>query len=181
MQNRKAIAGTVVGAALLAAVYAYAQSKGGHKLTADDYMEIYRIYSKYNWSTDSRNGSAKADLFTPDGVFQVVSGGKIGRTEVGHERLTASVLRELGPATQTSPLHFVMNVSVEPTADGGAHGGAYMLNVTPGEPGQPATVTTLVFYEDWLVKTPEGWRIKLRRSLSEGGLGASTIFPPVPN
>src|SRR2546427_246606 len=120
-------------------------------------MEIYGIYSKYNWSTDARNGSAKADLFTPDGVFQVVAaGGKIGRTEVGHERLTASVLRELGPATQTTPLHFVMNISVEPTPDGGAHGGAYMLNVAPGESGNPATITSLVFYEDWLVKTSDG-------------------------
>src|SRR5262245_61776674 len=154
MRTWKAVVAVMAVVVVSGAVYA--QSKGPRKLTGDDFMEILQIYSKYNWSTDSRNGRAKAELFVPDGVFQVLS---TGRTEVGHEKLTASVNRELGPATPTSALHFVTNIFVEPISDNEVHGGAYLLNVVSGGPGKPAEITASVYYEDWLVKTPDGWRL----------------------
>ena len=52
-----------------------------------------------------------------------------------------------------------------------------MLTVTPGEPGKPPVVSGMAVYEDALVKTSEGWRVKSRRTyLSGPGLAPSLIL-----
>ena len=180
MRNWKVIVAILVGVALSGTLSGtlsgalYAQQKGGKKLTAEDYVEIYRLYYRYNWAADARDGKTWSNLFTPDGVFEVVSSGK---KDEGREALMQAPQKGLGTATATTALHFVTNVWVEPSP-GGARGGAYLLNVAPGEPGKPSTITSVAFYEDTLVKTPDGWRLKLRRAHSEGGLAPSIIAPP---
>src|SRR5262249_55796324 len=110
-----------------------------------------------------------ARLFTPDGQYE---GGPY-KTK-GYDAL--SVLPK-PTATATSALHLVTNVIVESTPEG-ARGGAYMIQVVPGESGKPAT-TTVVVYEDLLVKTSEGWRIKSRKThTSDAGLAPSLMFGP---
>lgn len=148
----------------------YAQQKKAGKLTTDDYVEIYRLYGRYPWAVDSRDGETWAGLFTPDGMFEHPDGKQI----VGHDELVKEPLRGLGPASATTAVHAGTNIWVEPTAEG-ARGGAYLLNIVPGEKGKPATITAVAFYEDTFVKTRDGWRIKRRKAHNEGGLAPTII------
>ena len=173
MRSWKMIAGLVIGLAIPTGFYAQQQS--GPTLSVQDYMEIQQLYHRYQWVVDARDGDAWANLFTPDGEFHT---GTINA--VGREALAAQPVKSLGAATATSALHYVTNVRIEPSAEG-AHGGAYLLNVVPGEAGSPATITAVVVYEDILVNTSEGWRIRHRKVHSSGGLAPSAVTFPSPD
>ena len=173
MRSWQMITGLVIGVAIPTGFYAAQAS--GPTLTVQDYMEIQQLYHRYHWVVDARNGDAWANLFTPDGEFHAGS-----TTTVGRENLAALPFQSLGAATATTALHFVTNVRIEPSPEG-AHGGAYLLNVVPGGAGNPATITAVVVYEDILVKTSEGWRLKRRQVHSNGGLAPSTVTFPSPN
>jgi hypothetical protein len=171
MRNWKMIvASAVVVLVLVGAGSLYAQQKKTPKLTTDDYSEITRIYYRYSWSVDSRDGKTWASLFTPDGVFEYPNGNKV----VGHDALMLEPQKALGDPTATTAVHMTTNIWTEATPEG-AHGGAYLLNVVPGGQGKPATITAVSFYEDWFVKTQDGWRIKHRLAHSEGGRAPSVI------
>jgi hypothetical protein len=168
MQNGKLIATMVLSFAVFTGVSA--QQKRGMSLTAQDYVDIQQLYTRYHWIADARDGEAWANLFTVDGVFE--SG---GTKTTGREKLAALPAQGLGEATAASPLRFVTNVRIEPSPEG-ARGGAYLLHVAPGGgPSKPATITNVVVYEDILVKTSEGWRLKYRKVYANTGLAPSKI------
>ena len=176
MRSWQIITGLVIGLAGVAVPAGlYAQQTSGPTLTVQDYVEIQQLYHRYHWVVDARDGEAWANLFTPDGEFHA------GTTKtVGREDLTTLPLESLGTATPTTALHFVTNVRIEPSPEG-ARGGAYLLNVVPGEAGKPAAITAVVVYEDILVKTSQGWRLKQRKVHSNGGLSPSEVTFPSPN
>ena len=66
--------------------------------------------------------------------------------------------------------------------DGTARGSSYMLGLVRRQDGGPIEVETFGKYEDKLVKTPEGWRIKERvwRSDSFRGSMQEVSASPVP-
>jgi len=167
MQQGKLIAGVVLGFAVFTGVNA--QQKRGTSLTAEDYVEIQQLYTRYHWVADARNGAAWANLFTADGVFESGAAKTMGR-----EKLAELPMQGLGEATAASPLRFVTNVRIEPSAEG-ARGGAYLLHVAPGGPNKPATIVNVIVYEDILVKTSEGWRLKYRKVYANTGLAPSKI------
>ena len=68
------------------------------------------------------------------------------------------------------------NARLEPSPEG-ARGGAYLLNVVPGVGHAPATITSVVVYDDVLVKTSDGWRIKKRTVHANSGGGARDDRP----
>lgn len=156
MRNWTLIAGLVTGMALSTA--AYAQEKGGTKLTPQDYAEIQQLYARYAQAIDTHaeNGMAYARTFTPDGEFFV------GDTKVaGREKLAAYNLT-MGVANR-SPTHFNTNLVVEPSPEG-ARGKVYLLIVgAPQQPDARPAVSTIGTYQDVLVKTSEGWRFKQKR------------------
>lgn len=132
-------------------------------LTAQDYAEIQQLYYKYHWLVDAVDGPAWAQLFTPDGSYQ--SGGATGYRATGHEELARLVVKAMngGPLT-TNPLGLITNIWIEPAGDGTARGGAYLVRINPGEGDTLPTINGVTIYEDILVKTPEGWRLKSRKS-----------------
>lgn len=162
-------------AGVIVAGPAHAGQGAAKALSTADYVEIQQIYQRYQWSVDAVDGETWANQFTADGEYE---GGPFKAK--GRQQLLELPSKSYSAPTVKSALHFVTNVRIEPSAEG-ARGGAYMLLVTPGEAGKPPTVSGMVVYEDVLVKTPAGWRIKSRKTHgSDAGLAPSLIFPPSP-
>lgn len=153
-----------------------AAQRGANTLTAEDYIEIQRLLTRYHWAADATDGAAWANLFTSDGEYEVVGQYKVK----GREQLMELPKKSFGTPTEKSPLHFVTNIWVEPTPEG-ARGGAYMLMATPGGKGTPITINSIVVYEDVVVKTSEGWRIKSRKThTADAGLAPSLLWDARP-
>ena len=151
-KSRAILAGFVVAASVCAVVYA--QQKATPSLTAQDYVEIQRLYARFYWALDSHadNGMAYAKTFTPDGEF-VYDDNRI----VGHEKLAQLAVQSA--QGDDAPRHFATNIIAVPSPEG-ARGSAYVRG-TSGGPGST--------YDDVLVKTADGWRFK-RRELFSGKL-----------
>ncbi len=128
-------------------------------LSAVDLVAIKQLYLLNNVALDSGadGGRRFAGTFTADGVL--VNG---ATRVVGAQALA-------GVATAHAPgLHrWISNIWAEP-ARGGATGRAYGFRLAlKGEPGAPENqLREMVVYEDQLVKTAQGWRIKERHVTS---------------
>jgi hypothetical protein len=167
-----------VGLVALGVVKAQQPRSGGSTgvmaLTAMDYIQIKQLVNRYAFALDtgSRNGYDYADLFSPDGVFDSNSRGRVqGRDQ----------LASLARGATKGPLHvnhYIMNHIIEPTADG-AVGRQYLINISHDEnippvgpnPNQWDLVgrkrgsldTVGGHYEDVYTKTAEGWRFRYRK------------------
>lgn len=119
-------------------------------LTAQDYIDIQHLYAKYNSTIDSGDAQGWAGTFTPDGVFNRMTGKEALVTFVGNWR------EKMGGANRR---HWNSNLQVAPSADG-ATGTVYLMLVDVST--KPLTVVTTGTYTDTLVKTAEGWRFKTR-------------------
>src|SRR4051794_28449812 len=76
MMQRKVLV-LIVAAMMSGATWVYAQS-GGKQLSAQDFVDIQQLYTKYNWALDSGDAEGYASTFTPDGVFN---------NNVGHDAI----------------------------------------------------------------------------------------------
>ena len=157
----------IAAIALTAGNHGFAQSGAGTgqtmKLSALDYFEIEQLNRKYAWAIDtcSNDGFDYADLYTPDGVF--ISGDS-GRRWEGREALAeAAGGNGRGcPFVQMPLSHVIVNLVIEPTADG-AIGKSYL--VYPGKNGEFADQQHQGHdggYQDIYVKTTDGWRFRER-------------------
>jgi hypothetical protein len=170
--NRTLMACLLAGVAIATPVHAGQEQGRAMTLTALDYAEIQQLYYKYHWMVDAVDAKGWANLFTPDGTYE--SGGGQGLRAKGHEELKALVVKSMnGGPLKTNPLGLVTNIWVEPAADGTVRGGSYMVRINPPDPEKGTTISSVTVYLDVLVKTPEGWRIKNRRS--HGGENVSLV------
>ena len=190
----------ILGATLAAAAaVASGQSKSSAKpvaLTPMDYVEIRQLVNRYAFALDtgSNNGYDYADLFSADGEF-------IRPYARGREQLAA--LARGGKLGPYNTVHYIMNHVIEPTPDG-AVGKEYLIefnwDITPapapaGGRGGQANGWDLVgrkagelartggHYEDVYVKTPAGWRFRVRdfipsRSGAEPAPSRQPRIPP---
>jgi len=128
----------------------------GETFTAQDYVEIQELYSIYAraYDTNEGNGQVWAETFTPDGVFTFRD-----YRAVGHKELAAYAngRSQTGPAIQ----HWNTNVIIRPTP-GGATASLNTMVVVAGDATTPPSIAIVTNYNDVLVKTPQGWRIKSR-------------------
>jgi hypothetical protein len=143
-------------------------------LTPQDYMEIQNLYSTYVRYTDmggAGDGSDYASLFTPDGAF--ANDGSFGNNK-GREGLKKMIKNWHSKLQKEgwSSRHTYSGLLITPTPEG-AKGSVYVLtfNVT----AQPPFVSGSGVYEDWLVKTKEGWKFKTRMHRR-----SSTFEPSMP-
>lgn len=109
---------------------------------------------------DARRYAAWLELFTEDGVLDRMGTRVTGRAEL------ARFLEARSATVETR--HLCTNVRVEIASGDEATGFccALFFQGTPGEPGQPATLTgapSVVEYHDRYRRTPQGWRIQERR------------------
>jgi hypothetical protein len=129
----------------------FAQGGAAGTLTALDYVEIQQLYARYNYAIDSGDVEAYVALYTPDGSFN---------TYEGHEGLRTFMKNRRGGTRR----HWNTNLVITPSPEG-ATGAVYLMFVDVGT--KPPTVTGAGKYEDLLVKTPQGWRFKKRRTLPD--------------
>jgi hypothetical protein len=124
------------------------------RLTAQDYIEIQQLVSRYPYALDQNpdEGASYANLFTSDAVFRQP------RTE-GRQNLATMASRAPHGAKYTR--HFLANHVIDATPEG-AIGKQYLVAVDIGEMGQPSSIFLGGHYEDVYARTPEGWRFKTR-------------------
>ena len=180
----KALA-VIAGLAVVIAAFLYLQQtgteaiaeetvEGNMALTTADYVEIRNLYSKYNHYVDTGkdDGWAYANLWTEDGTFHInlapsriiqgaeelavlADGAGTGHDFPGH-----------GPTSDTRPhpivkaAHHAVNIMIEPSPEG-ARGSASLLMInSPGTSQSDHGLSAI--YTDRLVKTPDGWKYKMR-------------------
>lgn len=159
MSNSKTVIALSITVAIAGMGWVYAQQQSRHPtLTTDDYIEIEQLYANYVRATDmggAGDGSDYAATFTSDGEFGDSNPMRgpdalTGLIKNFHERLQRD---------GWSSRHTYSSLQITPTPEG-AKGSVYALifNVT----AEPPFVDHSGVYEDWLVKTPDGWRFKKR-------------------
>ena len=128
------------------------------KFTTQDYFDILNLYGIYTRYTDmgyGDDGTNYASMFTPDGAFGA------GPNRVGREANKTAIHNQQGGWVRDgrSVRHTTTNIVITPTPEG-AKGSAYLLvfNVT----AVPPFPEDGGIYDDWIVRTPEGWRFKKR-------------------
>ena len=77
----------------------------------------------------------------------------------GHDNLAKLATQE--PHGAQYVRHFITNHVIEPSP-GGAIGKEYAVIIDIGEGGKPSGIFLGGRYDDEYVKTPEGWRFKMR-------------------
>lgn len=148
-----------------------------------DYYEIHQVYTRLNHALDSAEdgGKAFATLFTADGVLVAANGTRVE----GRDQLAAFARQD--PDMRKGPTnigHYVTNVALE-TTPAGARGHGYLLEATQLPPaaagrGPVRAITEGAAFYDELVRTPEGWRIRMRTLVRPGApLPASVTSAPV--
>jgi SnoaL-like domain len=160
MLTRKILPVLIFSVVLGGVAWRYTEkSSAASTLTPQDYADIQQLYSRYYHTIDAGASEAWADTFTSDGVFN-------GNTR-GRDALIASNRR--GGATR--PLrHWHSNLTIEPSPEG-AKGSVYVLQIDITT--KPPSISTYSRYDDQLVKTPQGWRFKVRQRSTD-----TTIGPP---
>jgi hypothetical protein len=147
-----AVLGFAAGAGWL-----YAAQRGERRpmtLIPQDYIDIQQLYVRYAQAISLGDGEAYAAAFTPDGDIHVLQGDRhitgqkaIAATAVGNKRTPRK-----NRAWPQPPV-------ITPTADGAkATSMFFSLDVS----GKQAAFSFSGIYEDTLVKTPAGWRFKVR-------------------
>ena len=160
MQTRKILTLVVffVVVAGLAVGYVRKSSAAG-SLTVQDYADIQQLYSRYYQTIDAGDSEAWANTFTSDGVFNT--------NTRGHDSLVESNRR----GGRNRPLrHWHSNLTIAPTAEG-ADGSTYVMQIDITT--KPPSISTYSRYDDKLVKTPQGWRFKIRQRSSDTTIGTT--------
>jgi hypothetical protein len=145
-------------------------------LSPDDYIAIQQLYGMYARDVDPGSIRDASWMFTPDAV--VILDGKRVTTPAGLKAFYSQVqvLQAAGVR------HFNSSYVIVGTPDGGARGSSYMMQVETKTAGGRPEVALFGKYEDKLVKTPAGWRIKERVWTSDSFRGSTlpVTASPVP-
>ena len=173
----KMLTAVTLSLGMLVAVHAQQPGAAATALPALDYYEIQQLYARFVHTLDTAEdgGNAFANVFTADGVF-IDAGGK--RYD-GHDQLAAFAREDPdGRKGPTNVAHYVTNIAVDATPPG-ARGHGYLLTVTTAPPAPAAAggrgrgavraVTDGGQYWDDLVRTPAGWRIRMRTLVRPNG------------
>jgi hypothetical protein len=127
---------------------ATASAQGG-KLSADDHFEIQNLYARYNHAHDSSDAKLLATVFTADGEF-VLNGKAMN---------ALGMIKPDMAKPQPQVRHVASSIVINPAPDG-ARGSSYVILVNLQS--APPAIMGGGYYEDVIVKTPQGWRFKKR-------------------
>ena len=183
--NRKLVGGLiaalcvgVTGTAVAADVLPTPLTSGKSGLSPQDYLEISQLYGLYARDVDPGSPRNAAWLFTDDGEFNAGPGYDFR----GKDQLT-SFYEQVRQNQRNGTRHYNTTYAIIKTREGATSSG-YMLWLGRPGPTDPWTVTGSGVYEDYLVKTNEGWRFKTRifhndtcRPWSPSGGGPPTRRP----
>jgi 3-phenylpropionate/cinnamic acid dioxygenase small subunit len=128
-----------------------------------DRMEIYDTLVRYSYGLDHRRWEEWDAAFLPDAVLDF--------SAVGLARHSPAELREIfsrSDATRISGQHLLSNIRIRLDGDTAATHAEYSLVTLArtDRPGRARRITGGGWYEDDLVRTAVGWRIRNRRAFS---------------
>jgi hypothetical protein len=117
-------------------------------LSPSDYIEIQQLYARYAAALDLGDGAVRATTFTSDGTFRNIA---------SHHQpeSVASVAQRTTAHGNIGDRHMISHLIITPTKTG-ANGFAYILKVDRLQKVYTG------FYNDTLVRTPDGWRFKTK-------------------
>ena len=149
------------------------------KLTAMDYIEIQQLVNRLSFALDycTNGGRDFADLFVKGGQFIIDEGNGKPRVYDGHEQLITVAGGPDCKVNQVPPRSYVLHLSeslvIEATADG-ARGKSYAIYpANKGKYLKDDVAGQMGIYHDEYVKTPDGWRLRLRRHEANPVVGGS--------
>lgn len=122
-----------------------------------DYTAIRELSVEYNRTTNRADGEAYTQVWTEDGVLEIVGMG----TFRGHEEL-ARTASQVG----NSAIHMSTDWQIEIDGDT-ARQSAVMYAVRPGPDPAAGSIVSTGMYADELVRTADGWRFTSRRFTSD--------------
>jgi len=137
-------------------------------LTAQDNFEIQQLYARYNIAIDTGDAEGWAATFTPDGVFNSMS---------GHDALVNFIKawrEKMGGATRK---HWNNNLQI--TGDSKAANASVYLMLVDYSTKPPSIVATAT-YTDSLIKTKDGWRFTKRTTKGDVAPAAAPSSAPAP-
>jgi hypothetical protein len=130
-----------------------------------DYIAIQQLSNVYRQVSDEYDGEAYAKLWTEDGEMVLETGEDQDSLHyVGSEQLAAQCNSHKGAG-----FHVTTNPIVEIDGDRATQI-SRLLMLQPGPDG-PKIITTAT-YTDELVRTPDGWRFKIRRVKPDMAVGS---------
>jgi hypothetical protein len=153
---------TALVVALAGIGFVNAQDSASTSLTGQDYEEIKALYARYNQGSDFRDTELFLSAFAEDAVMT-----RGGRDIVGMDALrTDRAERYQGKTGDVGRRHMNGSFLISATEDG-AEARAYylLLDVT----ARPPTMVSSGYYEDFFVRTTDGWRIRHRTLFSYEG------------
>ena len=149
-------------------------------LSPEDYIEIQQLYAMYARDVDPGSVRDASWMFTRDAVA-MISGQKPLTTPEEFKKFYQNV-RDT-QAKGGGVRHFNSSFVIVGMPDGTARGSSYMVGVETKAKGGRPEIQLFGKYEDQLVKTPEGWRIRERVWKADSFRGSmDEVTPsPVPN
>jgi SnoaL-like protein len=162
--------------ALVGATWIYAQQRkpGSHVLLSpEDYIEIHQLYSFYTRDVDPGSARDASWMFTTDGTAQMGERRYTGQKDL--QEFYSQVRKNQAAGVR----HFNSSYVIVGTPEG-ARGSSYMMGVERKGEGKPIEVTLFGKYEDRLVKTRDGWRIKERIWTPDSFRGSTQPVSPSP-
>jgi len=131
------------------------------RLSAEDRLEILELLARYCWAIDCDDGPAWAATFVPDGVFHSLL---LDKSFSGYDELVGMIetLRQRrAEGHDRNLIHVPANVVLELRDDGKVRLVAQLLGPRKGANDQADFA--IGWYDDVVVRTPEGWRFEVRR------------------
>ena len=134
-------------------------------LSAQDTIDIQQLYARYNIAIDSGDAQGWAATFTPDGVFNAIS---------GHDALAEFVKTWREKLNGASRRHWNNNLQISGNSKE-ASGFVFLMLIDVNT--KPVSIVGTATYTDSLVKTKDGWRFTKRTTKSD----IAPTAPPASN
>jgi hypothetical protein len=165
---RRTVASVLIIAVLLPLKQA-TLAKEPSPLTPMDYIEIQQLVNRLNFALDycTHGGLDFAGLFAEGARFVIDEGDGKPRIFTGRNQLVALAGGPDCKANQSPPRSYVLHLSeslvIEATPDG-ARGTSYAIYpARKGKYFKDDVAGQVGLYHDEYVRTPSGWRFRLRR------------------
>ncbi len=130
------------------------------EVSAQDYVEILNLYSRYNLCSDAGDGDGYADCFSSTGKLDVVTPGP-SVSLTGRENFVAFKTREAGGRKHIYRRHWNGSIHLEQVDDKTVIGRCYFLAYN-GTPGQLPAIADSGVYKDRIVKEGGSWKFEHR-------------------
>jgi SnoaL-like domain len=170
---------------LLLPLHQAALAKDAARLTAMDYIEIQQLVNRLSFALDycTNGGQDFADLFVKGGQFVIDEGNGKPLVFGSREQLIAVAGGPDCKANQVPPRSYILHLSeglvIEASPDG-ARGKSYAIYpANKGKFLKEDIAGQVGIYHDEYVKTPDGWRFRLRLHETNPVVGITTAQPTV--